>query len=340
MDLDSDFENIFRHRLGRRPSSLVTLILADRGLMLKPLALLLQNVLQRGFDLFLDLFTNITLHVVDHSFAPMPVSPRAGGDYTGARSLRKPPSPPTIGPPPVLDALLKAFAQLKDKRTRRLVWWVLLISLAVALALIGITTGLLSALKLVGIGWLDDLVTALGGLAAAFVAWMLFPPLALLIAYIVTDPVAEHVEARYYPHLPPAHPQGLWQFTKAAIRFEIVSIVANLLILPLSVVPFVQVVYPVIYYGVNGLLFGREFMEIVAPRRLDFQATRALIRKHRLRLLIAGMIITFLFTVPVLNLLAPILATAFMVHVYHRIAGPAAAGLRGALPPSGVAAGR
>jgi uncharacterized protein involved in cysteine biosynthesis len=35
---------------------------------------------------------------------------------------------------------------------------------------------------------------------------------------------------------------------------------------------------------------------------------------------VAGMLLTLLMTIPVLNLLTPVLGTAFMVHVFHALA--------------------
>jgi uncharacterized protein involved in cysteine biosynthesis len=40
-------------------------------------------------------------------------------------------------------------------------------------------------------------------------------------------------------------------------------------------------------------------------------------RAYRSRVLGAGIILTFLMTIPVVNLLAPVLGAAFMVHVAH-----------------------
>ena len=91
----------------------------------------------------------------------------------------------------------------------------------------------------------------------------------------------------------------------------------NLLILPLSFIAIVQVVYPVIYLIVNGVLLGREFFKIVAPRRMDFSAVRQLRRKHRSKLFVSGAVIALLFSIPLINLIAPVLATVFMVHIFH-----------------------
>ncbi|MEE8173132.1 MAG: EI24 domain-containing protein, partial [Alphaproteobacteria bacterium] len=70
-----------------------------------------------------------------------------------------------------------------------------------------------------------------------------------------------------------------------------------------------------------GVLLGREFFEIVAPRRMDFKAVRQLRRKHRIKLFVSGIVIALLFTVPLVNLIAPIVATAFMVHIFHGLRG-------------------
>ena len=95
----------------------------------------------------------------------------------------------------------------------------------------------------------------------------------------------------------------------------------NLLILPLSFVPFANILYPAFYLLINGVLLGREFWEVVAPRRMSFEAAHALRRRHRFKVFVSGVVIALLFLIPVLNLIAPVIATAFMVHVHRRIVG-------------------
>ena len=76
-------------------------------------------------------------------------------------------------------------------------------------------------------------------------------------------------------------------------------------------------IQPVFCYGIDGYLFGREFLEIVAPRRVSFKETRAFRRRHRIKVIVAGVVITLLFATAGANLVAPVLATAYMVHVCH-----------------------
>jgi len=217
----------------------------------------------------------------------------------------------------MIGAVVLSFAQLGDPRIRRVVWWVLIITMAISALLIAGASIALGSLELVGISFIDWAIAVLGGLAAAFVAWMLFPVIASELVFVFLDEIADAVEARHYPDLPKVKPASMWRYTGAGIRLAIVMGVFNLLILPISFIPVIQVIYPFLYFTINGLLLGREYLEVVGPRRISFKEVRALRRRHRFKVFVSGVVIALLFLIPVFNLVAPIVATAFMVHVFH-----------------------
>ena len=64
---------------------------------------------------------------------------------------------------------------------------------------------------------------------------------------------------------------------------------------------------------------GREYFEVVALRRLDAAATRAARNRFGLRVFLGGVMIAALFSLPLVNLVAPVIATAFMVHVFEAL---------------------
>ncbi|MDH3919807.1 MAG: hypothetical protein OEU25_16720, partial [Rhodospirillales bacterium] len=64
---------------------------------------------------------------------------------------------------------------------------------------------------------------------------------------------------------------------------------------------------------------GREHFELVALRRLEEPVARRLRRRYRGRVLMAGVIVAFLLTLPLINLVAPIMATGLMVHVFEQV---------------------
>jgi uncharacterized protein involved in cysteine biosynthesis len=214
-------------------------------------------------------------------------------------------------------ALLLAFGQLGDPKIRGALFYSVFLALAIAAALIGLASGALAILQPLGGGGAGRFLTIFGGLTAAFIAWMLFPAIASGLVYLFLDRVADAVEARHYADLPPAKPQSLWRYGAAGVRLTLLLALFNLLILPISFVPVLNVLQPVLYYVVNGNFLGREYMEVVGPRRLSFKETGALRRRHRIKMFVSGVILALLFSIPVVNLIAPIVATAFMVHIFH-----------------------
>ena len=154
----------------------------------------------------------------------------------------------------MIQALILAFEQLGDRRIQRPLLWTILLAMAASALLIAGVSAAFALLEFSGITFIDWALALLGGIAAAFVAWMLFPILAAEFLYIFVDRVADAVEARHYPRLPPPHPASFWQYTVAGIRLALLMAFFNLLLLPLSFVPFAQVIYPVLYFTINGVL--------------------------------------------------------------------------------------
>lgn len=78
-------------------------------------------------------------------------------------------------------------------------------------------------------------------------------------------------------------------------------------------------VYIIAFYGMNGYLLSREYFELVAIRRYDARTVEAIRKSRQKKLWLAGVGLTFLMTIPLVNLVAPIIATAFMVHYSVRL---------------------
>ena len=95
-----------------------------------------------------------------------------------------------------------------------------------------------------------------------------------------------------------------------------VAVALNLLVLPLYLVPGINVF---VFFGLNGYLLGREYFELVALRRYDARQTRSMQKAARWRVFTGGVLITLLLSIPVINWLMPLIATAFMVHEFEGI---------------------
>ena len=215
----------------------------------------------------------------------------------------------------MFSAFAKTLGQMNDPRIRGVVGKTL------ALAILGYILFVVLVYLLIGwlaglAGWLESLAQFGGALGAMVVAWFIFPGIAAAIAGVFADEVIDAVEAKHYPDLGPARRISVWSVVIDALQLAGIALVANILALPFLIV---FPIYVLITWGVNGWLLGREYFEMVAFRRLDRETARALHRKHRATFTIAGILIAICLTIPFVNLIAPVLGAAFMVHVAQNV---------------------
>lgn len=214
----------------------------------------------------------------------------------------------------MIRAYLAAAAQMFDPGVRASLWRAFFVALAATAALWTGAGFALPWLALSGIPWLDTLAQVLGFAGVFVVSWILFPGFVSAgVAFFLED-VADAVERRHYPGLAPARAQGAGEMAATAARFLALVFLVNLALLPFL---FVAPVFPFVFYPANGYLLGREYFEMVAARRADPDQARALRRRNRWALWAAGTVAAAMLTVPVLNLVAPVIATAAMVHLFQ-----------------------
>jgi uncharacterized protein involved in cysteine biosynthesis len=172
------------------------------------------------------------------------------------------------------------------------------------------------------VGFLDDLASwAAVGLMLALSVVLMVPVAAAVVGFFLDD-VAAAVEARHYPRLPPVTPPGLRAQAADALRFLGLVVAVNLvaLVVYLAVAPLA----PFVFWLVNGFLLGREYFQLVALRRLGPAGAAALRRRHFWRIWAAGTAMAVPLSVPLLNLLVPIVGVAVFTHQFHRLAEDAA----------------
>ena len=214
----------------------------------------------------------------------------------------------------MLAALAKAIGQIHDPVFRAVAWRAFGFSALAFFALLALAWWLVVSTRLFDLFWLETVVDALGWIAGLIVALLLFPAVAVTVLSFMLEDVARAVEARYYPDLPPARAQSLAEAASGAARLALLAFVLNAVALPLYFVPVLNVF---VFYGLNGYLLGREYFELVAVRRLDADAVRRLWRRHRGRLCAAGVVITFLLSLPVIGWAMPTVAAAFALHLFE-----------------------
>ena len=215
----------------------------------------------------------------------------------------------------MISAFVKGIDQLSDKNTRKYLWLSILAALVTLVVLWTVVGFVLRETSISEIGWLEGAVDILGGLATLALTWFLFPATVSAVIGLFLDQVADCVEARHYPGLPDANGQSIGETVVMSAKFLGILIVLNILMLPFL---FLGPLFPFVFYLVNGYLLGREYFELVASRRLPPAEVTKLRKARQGSVMMVGIVIAFALTIPVVNLLMPIVATSAMVHMYEK----------------------
>ncbi|SFP81433.1 EI24 domain-containing protein [Tranquillimonas alkanivorans] len=229
----------------------------------------------------------------------------------------------------ILTALSRALGQIGDSTFRR----VLILGLGLTVLLLaglgwltvtGIGWLLPETMSLPWIGeiaWVDDAASVAGILLVLVLSVVLMVPVASVFTGFFLDDVADAVEAKHYPHLPPAD-RIAWS-TQIADAAGFLALVVGVNLAGLIVYLLVAPAAPFVFWAVNGFLLGREYFQMVAIRRLGRQGARAARRRHGGTIWLAGTLMALPLTIPVVNLTVPVLGAAVFTHLFHLLeSGP------------------
>ena len=226
---------------------------------------------------------------------------------------------------PILGDMARAIGQFLDPRFLgvliKAVGLTILLLIGLCVALVAVLEAILpGSISLPVIGTITGF-NAMASLAAIPVflvasVFVMFPVAALFIGLFL-DEIANAVEARHYPHLRPVGSLPLATALKEAAKFAAVFLLANgvALVIYLLVAPLA----PVIFWLVNGYLIGREYFSMVAMRRMPPTEATHLRRTYRMRVWMAGILMAVPLSIPVLNLMVPILGVATFTHQVERL---------------------
>ena len=225
----------------------------------------------------------------------------------------------------IFDDFFRSVGQLSDPRFRS----VLLKGLALTIGLLIAVT--IAMTWLVGFLVPDTLslpfigeVSWVGGIAgwAAFLVMMvlsvvLMVPVAGAFTGIFLDEVADAVEEQHYPELSPAPHVPMVETIRDSVGFFGVIVGVNLIALILFF--FVGPFAPMLFWVVNGYLLGREYFQMAAMRRVGREQAKQLRSRHNLQIWTAGTLMAIPLSIPLVNLLIPIVGAATFTHLFHRV---------------------
>ncbi|VAX03500.1 hypothetical protein MNBD_ALPHA03-1067 [hydrothermal vent metagenome] len=151
-----------------------------------------------------------------------------------------------------------------------------------------------------------------------FLMGIFFPPIATIFMTLYLDDVVDAVEDKYYPDHKAGKRLGVAHLAYLALRLAFMIILLNIIVIPLYIfffwLPFVPLI---IFYTLNSYLLGWGYYEMVAVRHLGIKEAGRHRKSIRGQVLGGGFMITLLYTLPVINLTAPILGAAILAHIFH-----------------------
>ena len=221
----------------------------------------------------------------------------------------------------LIRVFLIAVSQLANKSLRRVIWLGLVGSAAIFMLLVFVISLILFGTDIfVFNGFLGlfnpilEFFTDLFGVALVlFLSCLLFPSVVYLIVSFFSENVALAVETELYPYLPEPRKQGKREIIVVTGKFVTISLVLNIFVIPVYAV--LLPVSPFVFYALNGYLMGREYFELVALRRVSSSEAQFLRRAFRGQLFLAGTVIAFMTTIPIVNFITPVIAVAAMVNL-------------------------
>jgi len=163
------------------------------------------------------------------------------------------------------------------------------------------------------LGWT---IRVLGMFAAPYLTMLLFPIIATMVVGLYSERLILTVEHRFYPALavPPASRWG--DQIRSIARLLAISSLATILALPF------YLVFPganlVLFLALNGYVLARSYFDLVTLRRMDWAGSRRLWTQSRVAFILSGIVIAALFSLPILNIVAPVVGIAAAVHLLER----------------------
>ncbi|MEJ1967981.1 MAG: EI24 domain-containing protein [Rhizomicrobium sp.] len=200
----------------------------------------------------------------------------------------------------------RAASMLFDRRFAGIVLGTLALTAILFVALFAGVEYLLAHMPPLGSIWVNRFLELATPVILILAVFFLGAPVAAMVASLFLDRIAAKVDAYFYPGDPRAPGTPAAASIGEGFRLIGLALLINVALLPVDVgVPGLAEAATVL---TNGWLLGREFFELAALRHLPRREADALRRRHGGKIYVAGLLISVLTAIPVVDLFAPFLA--------------------------------
>ena len=226
----------------------------------------------------------------------------------------------------MLLAYFRAFGQLKSRPIRRVVFYSLLGSASILAALFSLFSLVIFQTDWLffsnGLGFLNTIINwginFFGPTLALILSGFLFPILFTLTTPLFFERAVAVIEKQHYPELDEPINLGIFDQLGQSLKFLFLSLLINILAIPIYLMLlFLGPVSVGFFIVLNGYLIGKDYFEQIATRRLEQKQKSIFWKKVRFQTLLAGCINAVMMTIPIINLIAPLVGIIAMVHLFN-----------------------
>ncbi len=210
---------------------------------------------------------------------------------------------------------IKTFSSFKKANLFGLMLLCALLAVVIVVGVVVSITWITAHFVNIERGWLDTLINWIAGILTGVGGWFMLPVLTVLIAGLFQERVIQRVDNLYYPEAKPHENLKFWPEIWHDIKFTAWALFLNLLVLPF----YLFGIGFLISILLNSYLLGQEFFEAAAGYHMGKANAKELSKEHRMLVYSGGFVITLLTLLPLVNLIVPVFAVVWMVHVYHQI---------------------
>ena len=215
----------------------------------------------------------------------------------------------------MISAAFKALGDLLSNDFRSVLFKAIGLTLALFIAiLIGVEV-LLSSLTLIPWAWAETLAAVGAGLVLLVAFFFMMAPVTAIFAGLYLDDIAGRVEARHYSQDIKGTPLSSFRAVQTSLQFALVILLVNIAVLPLVFTGIGAVALII----ANAYLLSREFFEMIAMRHMPVDEARLLRKANTPRVFAAGFLPALLSIIPVMNLVVPLFATSYFMHIFKQV---------------------
>ena len=215
----------------------------------------------------------------------------------------------------MISAALKALGDVLSPEFRSVLWKALGLTLLLFALLLAGVEALFYFMTLLPYPWLETILAFATGFGLLVLFFFLMVPVTAMFAGLYLDEVAAKVEQKHYAADGIGNALSLAAGLWVSVQFGLLVLFINIVALPFIFTG----IGALILITINAYLLSRQYFEMAAMRFMDSYEAKQFRKDNGLAVFFAGYLPAVMSLVPLLNLIVPLFATSYFVHLFKRV---------------------